>query len=200
MYGKRAKCKMHGKRCELDLRQLILLQLLLLLLSDQRLRVHHPYYGPFKASPRRTLHASALQVVAQLRKEHGMNLTYIALDWHEMDKQLGHAGIVEAFWNTVRRFTPAKQVLALWTEGFPSCRPLDRDAQVKDILPAHGFALGTLEKVGRDHTEVPDKGRRLPRQPLLWTGMHLNGVRSCTDCTNTVYLIDGAVGTRRYQS
>ncbi|GIL81031.1 hypothetical protein Vretimale_9264 [Volvox reticuliferus] len=64
-------------------------------------------------------------VVAQLRKEHGMNLTYIALDWHEMDKQLGHTGIVEAFWNTV-----------------------------KDILPAHGFALGTLEKVGPDHTEV----------------------------------------------
>ncbi|EFJ45105.1 hypothetical protein VOLCADRAFT_94600 [Volvox carteri f. nagariensis] len=69
-------------------------------------------------------------VVAQLRKEHGMNLTYIALDWHEMDKQLGHMGIVEAFWNTV-----------------------------KDILPAHGFALGTLEKVGPDHTEVcPDEG------------------------------------------
>ncbi|GFR51195.1 hypothetical protein Agub_g13542 [Astrephomene gubernaculifera] len=64
-------------------------------------------------------------VVAQLRKEHGLNLNYIALDWHEMDKQLGHVGIVEAFWNTV-----------------------------KDILPAHGFALGQLVKVGPDHTEV----------------------------------------------
>ncbi|GLC42427.1 hypothetical protein PLESTB_001097500 [Pleodorina starrii] len=73
-------------------------------------------------------------VAAQLRKEHGMNLTYIALDWHEMDKQLGHMGIVEAFWNTV-----------------------------KDILPAHGFALGTLEKVGPDHTEVcPDKDGAMP--------------------------------------
>eukprot|EP00198_Chlamydomonas_reinhardtii_P010960 XP_001700297.1 predicted protein [Chlamydomonas reinhardtii] len=64
-------------------------------------------------------------VVAALRKEHGLPLTYIALDWHEMDKQLGHVGIVEAFWNTV-----------------------------KDLLPAQGFALGTLEKVGPDHTEV----------------------------------------------
>ena len=35
-------------------------------------------------------------------QEHGIPLTYIALDWHEMDKQLGHEGIVEAFWNTVR--------------------------------------------------------------------------------------------------
>ncbi len=26
--------------------------------------------------------------------------------------------------------------------------------QVKDILPRHGFALGTLEKVGPDHSEV----------------------------------------------
>lgn len=42
------------------------------------------------------------QVMAQLRKEHALPLTYIALDWHEMDKQLGHHGIVEAFWNTVR--------------------------------------------------------------------------------------------------
>ncbi|KXZ46422.1 hypothetical protein GPECTOR_43g858 [Gonium pectorale] len=68
-------------------------------------------------------------VVAQLRKEHGLALTYIALDWHEMDKQLGHVGIVEAFWNTV-----------------------------KDVLPAQGFALGTLEKVGPDHTELcPDR-------------------------------------------
>ncbi len=40
--------------------------------------------------------------MAQLRKEHALPLTYIALDWHEMDKQLGHHGIVEAFWNTVR--------------------------------------------------------------------------------------------------
>lgn len=35
------------------------------------------------------------QVAAQLRKEHQLPLTYIALDWHEMDKQLGHDGIVE---------------------------------------------------------------------------------------------------------
>ncbi|KAF5842707.1 SacI homology domain-containing protein [Dunaliella salina] len=60
-------------------------------------------------------------VIGALRKEHHTPISYIALDWHEMDKQLGHEGIVEAFWQTVR-----------------------------NILPAHGFALGTMTKVGKD--------------------------------------------------
>ena len=63
--------------------------------------------------------------MAQLRKEHSLPLTYIALDWHEMDKQLGHEGIVEAFWSTVR-----------------------------DVLPKHGFALGTMRKTGPDHNDM----------------------------------------------
>ena len=36
-----------------------------------------------------------------IRKEHRLPLTYVALDWHEMDKALGHEGIVEAFWSQV---------------------------------------------------------------------------------------------------
>eukprot|EP00798_Chlamydomonas_sp_ICE-L_P004470 gene4470-14628_t len=58
-------------------------------------------------------------VVGALRKQHRLPLTYIALDWHEMDKVLGHDGITEAFWSSIR-----------------------------DMLPAHGFALGTMQKVG----------------------------------------------------
>lgn len=84
-------------------------------------------------------------VMAQLRKEHALPLTYIALDWHEMDKQLGHHGIVEAFWNTV-----------------------------KDILPRHGFALGTLEKVGPDHSEVwldQEAAEASPARPDDGTGI-----------------------------
>jgi len=76
-------------------------------------------------------------VVGALRKEHRLPLTYIALDWHEMDKVLGHEGIVEAFWS-----------------------------QVKDVLPTHGFALGTITKIGPDHTDpnaLPsDDGRSHP--------------------------------------
>lgn len=47
--------------------------------------------------------ASAFDAMAgALRKEHRMPLTYIALDWHEMDKALGHEAIVEGFWGSVR--------------------------------------------------------------------------------------------------
>lgn len=63
-----------------------------------------------------------LQVIGALRKEHHTPISYIALDWHEMDKQLGHEGIVEAFWQTVSACTCAccctcscKQ---LWLEAF----------------------------------------------------------------------------------
>ena len=46
--------------------------------------------------------ASAFDAMAgALRKEHRLPLTYIALDWHEMDRVLGHEGIVEAFWSQV---------------------------------------------------------------------------------------------------
>ncbi|GAX77587.1 hypothetical protein CEUSTIGMA_g5031.t1 [Chlamydomonas eustigma] len=70
--------------------------------------------------------ASAFAAMAGLmRKEHKLPLLYIALDWHEMDKALGHEGIVEAFWS-----------------------------QVRDVLPKQGFALGTLIKVGPDHTDI----------------------------------------------
>lgn len=67
-------------------------------------------------------------VMTQLRKEHHLPVTYIALDWHEMDKQLGAHGIVEAFWNTMQT-----------------------------ILPHHGFALGIMQKVGPDHEDF-EKG------------------------------------------
>ena len=127
------------------------------------------------------------QVVAALRKEHGLPLTYIALDWHEMDKQLGHVGIVEAFWNTVR---VSERVFQKGHAAHPSlrrvpplinhdCNPLPHTytspAQVKDLLPAQGFALGTLEKVGPDHTEVcadaGECGGRRGRQGLRCSGM-----------------------------
>lgn len=60
---------------------------------------HLPHPG-FSAVVERIVH---VQMAGTLRKEHKLPLTYIALDWHEMDKALGHEGIVEAFWSQVRR-------------------------------------------------------------------------------------------------
>lgn len=63
-------------------------------------------------------------VVMQLCKEYGLPLDFVGLDWHEMHRELGGERIVEAFWCAVR-----------------------------SLLPRHGFALGTLSKVGQDHTD-----------------------------------------------
>lgn len=66
---------------------------------------------------------------ALMKKQHGLPVTYIALDWHEMDKQLKTEGIIEALWSTLR-----------------------------SVLPRHGFALGQLVKVGPDHLDAASEG------------------------------------------
>lgn len=60
-----------------------------------------------------------------LKREGHLPLTYIALDWHEMDRRLGTETLISAFWSTV-----------------------------KDILPKQGFALGTMSKTGQDHADL----------------------------------------------
>ena len=69
-------------------------------------------------------------VASQLRASHGLPVTYIALDWHQLDKELGTESLVEAFWSTLSA-----------------------------VAPAQGFALGTLQKVGPDHTDAPPRRR-----------------------------------------
>ncbi|KAF8060490.1 SAC9 [Scenedesmus sp. PABB004] len=51
-------------------------------------------------------------------------VSYVALDWHQLDKELGSEALVEAFWS-----------------------------QLSALLPPQGFALGTLIKVGPDHND-----------------------------------------------
>jgi len=65
---------------------------------DTHIRTHTHKHT--QACTRTCTHAH-LQAIGALRKEHHTPISYIALDWHEMDKQLGHEGIVEAFWQTV---------------------------------------------------------------------------------------------------
>lgn len=64
-------------------------------------------------------------VAAQLRGVQSLPVTYIALDWHQLDKELGSEKLVEAFWSTLSAFAPGQ-----------------------------GFALGTLQKVGPDHNDA----------------------------------------------
>lgn len=56
---------------------------------------------------------------------HNLPITYTALDWHQLDKELGSEKLVEAFWT-----------------------------QLSAILPPQGFALGTMTKVGADHNDA----------------------------------------------
>lgn len=64
-------------------------------------------------------------VVSLLKRECRLPLTYIALDWHEMDRRLGTETLISAFWSTV-----------------------------KDILPEHGFALGQMSKAAPDYSDL----------------------------------------------
>ena len=73
--------------------------------QQEALAYHHGYYTGVSERAHQHAHFCSFnphQVVGALRKEHRLPLTYIALDWHEMDKVLGHEGIVEAFWSSVR--------------------------------------------------------------------------------------------------
>lgn len=35
-------------------------------------------------------------------------MTYVALDWHQLDKELGSAKLVEALWSTLAVLMPAQ--------------------------------------------------------------------------------------------
>lgn len=43
-----------------------------------------------------------LQALSLMRKEHKLPVTYFALDWHEMDKQLGTHEVIEALWSMMK--------------------------------------------------------------------------------------------------
>jgi hypothetical protein len=42
----------------------------------------------------------------QLRGVQALPVTYIALDWHQLDKELGVEKLVEAFWSTLSAVAP----------------------------------------------------------------------------------------------
>jgi hypothetical protein len=47
-----------------------------------------------------------LQMASQVRVQHKLPVTYIALDWHQMDKELGSDKLVEAFWTQLSAVIP----------------------------------------------------------------------------------------------
>jgi hypothetical protein len=50
--------------------------------------------------------ALCLQLAGQLRSLHKLPVGYVALDWHQMDKELGSEALVEAFWTQLSALLP----------------------------------------------------------------------------------------------
>lgn len=46
------------------------------------------------------------QLAGQLRSVHKLPVAYVALDWHQMDKELGSEALVEAFWTQLSALLP----------------------------------------------------------------------------------------------
>lgn len=57
---------------------------------------------PDKNRSETNLAAAFDKALSMMRKMHQLNVAYYALDWHEMDKQLGTQGLIEALWHTMR--------------------------------------------------------------------------------------------------
>eukprot|EP00775_Hariotina_reticulata_P004194 gene4194-4442_t len=51
-----------------------------------------------------------LQLAGQLRSLHKLPVSYVALDWHQMDKELGSEALVEAFWTQLGALLPPQKV------------------------------------------------------------------------------------------
>ena len=49
---------------------------------------------------------SFVQMTSQVRVQHKLPVTYIALDWHQLDKELGSDKLVEAFWTQLSAVIP----------------------------------------------------------------------------------------------
>jgi hypothetical protein len=45
-------------------------------------------------------------LAGQLRSVHKLPVSYVALDWHQMDKELGSEALVEAFWTQLSALLP----------------------------------------------------------------------------------------------
>ncbi len=54
----------------------------------------------------RHMHCTQTQVAAQLRALHKLPVTYTALDWHQLDKELGVENLIEAFWSQASALLP----------------------------------------------------------------------------------------------
>jgi len=57
---------------------------------------------PDKFRSETNLAAAFDMALSKMRKLHKLNVAYYALDWHEMDKQLGTQGLIEALWTTMK--------------------------------------------------------------------------------------------------
>eukprot|EP00210_Caulerpa_lentillifera_P003458 g3300.t1 len=57
---------------------------------------------PDRSRSETDLAAAFDQALSLMRRVYNLNTAYYSLDWHEMDKQLGTAGLIEALWATMK--------------------------------------------------------------------------------------------------
>lgn len=57
---------------------------------------------PDRSRSETDLAAAFDKALSLMRKVYNLNTAYYSLDWHEMDKQLGTAGLIEALWSTMK--------------------------------------------------------------------------------------------------
>lgn len=54
-------------------------------------------------------------MASQLRSLHKLPVSYVALDWHQMDKELGSEALVEGFWAQLSSLLPTQVGLGTFT-------------------------------------------------------------------------------------
>ena len=75
---------------------------------------------PDKNRSETNLAAAFDTALSSIRKMHQLKADYYALDWHEMDKQLGTHGLIEALWTTMRGMLQAHGLASGYYSKQPS--------------------------------------------------------------------------------
>ena len=88
---------------------------------------------PDKNRSETNLAAAFDTALSNMRKMHQLNASYYALDWHEMDKQLGTHGLIEALWTTMRGMLEAHSLSSGYYVKQPSSNATVVDATMTDM-------------------------------------------------------------------
>jgi len=88
---------------------------------------------PDKNRTETNLAAAFDKALSMMRKMHQLNVAYYALDWHEMDKQLGTQGLIEALWHTMRGMLESHGIAS----GYFSRQPSEKGGPRTDWCGKH---------------------------------------------------------------